>query len=402
MKNIWLLMFVLITACDSGGNTPSEKVITFTDVKGIAAIGKVSDGLVTAYDFNNCKKGEALATYNMQRTNAYELSIRLDTSKRAILLELSDFIYTEESSREEVIEKNNRLYSAFVLDADIDQTASISYWTNLSYARTRALCDEDGAGAVQAENKELEYIQASNALLSEMLLFDIMDEIKYAVANAGISFYTHDLDILNGGEGHHQTYTSSSFAALTFEDFIADKTLDGQGTNGQLLQGDINLTTGVYRTEIPENIYYALAVNDATLNAQKDRIGELADALNMSTAVDFFPQISAEAPVAPIDKRVAPEINKVSYFPCDDCVAPDQLVIEDCSGNCLTLVAAGTFECDMTLQLNIKDPKNRAFTVAGSILDGVQITPEISDRLVPLVDSIKPSDSRKVIFNLDL
>ncbi|VAW70624.1 hypothetical protein MNBD_GAMMA10-2095, partial [hydrothermal vent metagenome] len=173
------------------------------------------------------------------------------------------------------------------------------------------------------------------------------------------------------------------------------------GTNGQLLQGDINLTTGVYRTEIPENIYYALAVNDATLNAQKDRIGELADALNMSTAVDFFPQISAEAPVAPIDKRVAPEINKVSYFPCDDCVAPDQLVIEDCSGNCLTLVAAGTFECDMTLQLNIKDPKNRAFTVAGSILDGVQITPEISDRLVPLVDSIKPSDSRKVIFNLE-
>jgi len=412
MKNIYLLMLVLITACDSGGNTPSEKVITFTDVKGIAAIGKVSDGLVTAYDFNNCKKGEVLATYNMQRTNAYELSIRLDTSKRAILLELSDFIYTEESSQEEVIEKNNLLYSAFVLDADVDQVASISYWTNLSYARTRALCDEDGAGAVLAENKEFEYIQTSNALLSEMLLFDIirvlpeqigseplvftgLDEIKYALANAGISFYTHDLDILNGGEGHHQTYTSSSFAALTFDDFVADKTLDGQGTNGQLLQGSINLTTGVYRTKIPENIYYVLAINDAALNAQKDQISPLADALNMSTAVDFFPQISAEVPVAPIDKRVTPEI-----LPCDDCIAPpDQAVVEDCECPYGEIDGSYAYRCEMNLQFDIKDPKNRAFTVTGNILEKGIIVLEPGD-LTPLVNNAQPLESGKVLFNL--
>jgi len=246
MKNLWIIIVILIGACDSGGDTPGQKSSSSaTVITGIAAMGIVSDGTVTAYDFSDCQKGNKLAETKLLNTNQYELTIPPNSSSGPIMLELSNFTYAEESSRIDVNASTNFLYGSFVLEAGVDQNASISYWTNLAHARTTFLC-------IDASNQPTQNIQSSNDAFSGVLLFDIikvlpqqlasksvifsdLDVIRYGVANSAISYFTYELDHLDGKTGPHSTYSSIVFAESSFDDLSYDNILNGYGSSAEAI-----------------------------------------------------------------------------------------------------------------------------------------------------------------------
>jgi len=384
MKSLLIILVIFIGACDSGGDTPGQKSASLsTVITGIAAMGIVTDGTVTAYDFSDCQKGNQIAETKLLGTNQYEFTLPANSTSGPVLLELSNFTYTEESSRNAVNASTNILYGSFVLNAGQNQNVSISYWTNLAHARTTFLCNG-------ASNLPSQHIQTSNDAFSGALLFDIievlpqqldsnsvifsdLDVIRYGVANAAISYFTFELDRLDGKNGHHDTYNSVIFAESAFDDLSYDNILNGFGEIAELAFGVTVLTSDTYRTTIPNNIYYTLAANDISPNSKKDEIAVVAEFLNRAKGLDVYP----DTPVQATTKWAGPKIMGLSQVKC----------YCDFYGN--------GDNCAVTFELNVESKR-----IQFKVISDIPYIPTVSPSVKTIYGDIDPTQSGKPRFQV--
>lgn len=270
MRVFIILVAGLLVACN-GDNNAKPRFAT-SSIKGIAAMGDLISGTVTAYDFSQCKQGAVLGKAELtEGANLYNFVLDPNGLELPILLELSKFKYYEEASDLEIDATGNVLYSSFLLRAGVNQNATVSYWTHLAHARTVYKCKSTPANAVQLVTESNELFRKALTfdpinVLPEVILDDVLitsdrDAMKYGVANAAVSYYTVGLDKLSGGIAPHVLFNSISFAEIAYADLTHDGFLTGTDQNGQIYLGDITASNQVdkitvsshtYRTDIPK------------------------------------------------------------------------------------------------------------------------------------------------------
>ena len=325
MKKIIVLVFSLLAACNSEVDSPNEKT-TVTNINGVAAMGLVLTGTVSAYDFSSCAKGALLGADTLANSNKFNFDISSPSNETPILLELSNFTYVEEASSVLVDAAYKILTAALILNSGKDQSATVSIWTHIAHARTEFFCNQD---ASQAKS----YIQKSNDDFAKALTFDpitlfpeqITDReiviinvpaLKYGVANAAISYYTSNLDFLDGGDGKlHVSLNSMSFADVAYQDVVYDRFLNGFGEIGQLKLGPVLIDSDTYRSELASLMNYATIAKNVQPIDRRNEIQIVADTYNDSTHMDIFPESS----VPPLEAVNSVEMLEAKYTSCNYC-----------------------------------------------------------------------------------
>lgn len=265
MKKLILVAILLLSACDA--NPPSLPPYASVQISGKAAMGVVSAGKVTAYDFSQCKKGAALSSITLKDNPLFQLTIVPDKAEHPVVFELSNFTYQEEYSGAVVTVPTERVLSSVaVLKPGDHKNLTISFWTNLAFARTVHQCKKDA-------NNAANHINTSNEVLSKALTFNVSTDIpapvdkemtaadnlpavRYGAANAAIASYTEGF----GGTTPHVLYNSSLLAEMAFLDLSFDGVLEGTAQAGGLIFGSAALNTNIYRTEIPNHIEAIISV----------------------------------------------------------------------------------------------------------------------------------------------
>ena len=264
MKKLILVAILLLTACED--DNPPLPPYASVQIKGKAAMGVVSAGKITAYDFSQCKKGPMLSSVELKDSPLFQLTIVPDKPEHPVLFELSNFTYQEEYSGALVTVPIARvLSSAVVVKPGDHKNLTISFWTNLAYARTVHRC-------TKVSNNAINHINTSNEVLSKTLTFNVsadvpaavdkattadnLPSVLYGAANAAIASYTEGL----GGTTPHVLSNSSLLAEMAFLDLSFDGVLEGTAQDGGLIFAGVALNTNIYRTEIPNHMAAIISV----------------------------------------------------------------------------------------------------------------------------------------------
>lgn len=305
LKNFAVLaaFLVFVNACkDDNGGPPTRASV---QVNGMAAMGMVKSGTIKVYDYSKCSKGAILASAELKDSPLFQFTLVPKESEQPVLFEFSNFSYQEEYSNTIVTVPTERvLSSAAVLKSGENKNITISFWSNLAYARTVYQCTKVSSNAVAHINKSNEVL--SKALTfdvsvdhpvpvdKELATFDNLPAVRYGVANAAIAAYTEEFDVrVNGATAiPHTQYNSSLLAEIAFLDLSFDSFLNGTAQSGELKFGNVALDTEQYRTAIPYNMQLVIHFFTSKSGLDKSFIVGVANTLHNSES-DIFSKSAA-------------------------------------------------------------------------------------------------------------
>lgn len=313
---------VFVNACkDDNGGPPARASV---QVNGMAAMGMVKSGTVKVYDYSQCSKGAILASAELKDSPLFQFTLVPRESEQPVLFELSNFSYQEEYSNTVVTVPTERvLSSAAVLKPGENKNITISFWSNLAYARTVYQCTKVSSNAVGHINK-------SNEVLSKALTFDVSADVpfpvnneiisgdnfpalRFGVANAAIASYTEGFDarIEGATATSHTQYNSSLLAEMAFLDLSFDSFLNGTAQTGDLKFGDVALDTDIYRTAIPNHMEAIISVV-----AVKAKLGEGFFMELVKTLHNNDSDIFSNGPVIALGDNTAPVLKGKKVVGC--------------------------------------------------------------------------------------
>jgi len=166
MKKVFALISMVVlafalAACSSGSSSGGGVTYTPGSVGGVAALGLVNGGTVTAYKIVSGEKGASLGTATTDEDGNY--SINIGSYSGAVLLEITGGTYIDEATGNEV-EFIGTLRAA-VSAASGDVSVAVTPLTELAVRKA-----EPGSDGLTPEK-----IEAANEMISQILGADIIE-----------------------------------------------------------------------------------------------------------------------------------------------------------------------------------------------------------------------------------
>ena len=264
-NNAKVLAFTFILAglvgCGGGGGgLPSDRPSGV--VSGVAFDAAIFYGKVEIYTFDEGIKGDLLGSGITDKFGKYSISIV--SKDRPILVEVSGGSYIEEASGAVVILDDNQVLSSvthYVSGQSIN--AVVSYYTHLAAGLIEYLV-LNGMPVTQA-------VSQANSVFSTEVGVDITttlpqditaqtdaveqlsNSLRYGFATAAVSQWTKWLSEQNQSVVH-SLYNSIFFAQTAYDDIKHDGMLDGEGSNGNIRLGIVELDSHTYRYDIADQM----------------------------------------------------------------------------------------------------------------------------------------------------
>jgi len=250
----WL---IAAAGCGGGGGSDSgrggDSSVTY---QGQAFDAAISDGVVKVKTLG----GQVLASAQTDSEGAY--TVQVDSAARFLVFEVGEGSYYEQATGQKVHLAGETL-SAIVDTESGQRSVNINVLTHMQAGIFHFRLDNVFNGIAQNAYSETQkaiiaYAGFDPKLsafkdLSTFTNFNSVDgSAKGSLFSAGISQFVLQqmeddawTDPQNGSD-----YSSIAFAQVMYDDAAADGRLDGQGENGPLQLGTLNLETNVYRDQL--------------------------------------------------------------------------------------------------------------------------------------------------------
>lgn len=321
MKSLYQLIVITFliafaAACGGGGGGSDDNSLPppppVTTIDGNAVDALIVDGTVTAYSFNDGKKGDKIGEAKTDSRGFYKIDIQTSESK-PVLLEIVGGSYTEEVSGVNVpLKDTHKLRAVTYFEAGKSIKVMITPFTNLAVT----LFEKNLANGENVTNA----IAAANSAVSGLLGLDILstypanitdpvnqsatltNSLLYGFYAAAISQVTYDISLENN-RAPHTLYTSIEFAHILNEDVKYDGLLDGND-GARLAMGTHVFSAHTYRRDIAAALIKV--VNNADINKTGLTVSDIlakAQSYANSTASIF-----GNTQIQPIDNE-APTIS---------------------------------------------------------------------------------------------
>jgi len=278
IKKILILGFVIVLAtCGGGGGDVPQAAaeIKVGTITGIASLGPIVDGDVTAYNFSTGSQGDILDTATTKTADDGVYTIPLKIKNTPILICIKNGSYTEAASlSSKPVDFNtlDKLCAVANYQTSVPQNISITYYTHIAYGFASSLIKQ-GVGVTSAINQ-------ANTAMSTWIGTDIISTLpiditnsasigdltsrhKYGFANAGLSSLIKELETSIGVTTEYSSITSIAFSQVAFTDVSNDGRLNGKSDTGIVKIANISLTENHYRTRLAQN---ALAMASSARN----------------------------------------------------------------------------------------------------------------------------------------
>ena len=277
MKHFFLLIVIaftiLVASCGgSGGSDSSIPPVRPTGtLSGLAYDGPIAGGTVSAYRWDNGRKGGLVGSAITNSLGEYTLDV--STTEGFLLLEITGGSYLEEASGTVVtLSPKDKLSTLIFYENGAVIDAQITHFTHWASCLAAYLLDNTSLALGNA-------IIQSSEILSDIAQVPITatkpvditrpDNInpnltlnhQYGYLLAAISEVTAELSRLNNAKPHSLSlYTSIHFASLVCSDIQYDGLMDGKAApsdanpTGQVYMGTAPLNVDVYRSLLAESI----------------------------------------------------------------------------------------------------------------------------------------------------
>lgn len=324
---IILVLLSSVYGCDSGGSSPSRSPST---IAGFAALGAVTSGTVTAYDFSHCEATNMLGKTELDGEGQFGMDVTPTNDVTPVLFELSGYTYVEEASGVEVKAKaHDNLYAAVVLKPKESRPVTLSFWTTVAYLAAKRECSENIANQINENNADFSRILGMDITKVRPLSIttDHTDEavsssdekILYGIFNAAVSAFTVSIDDRFGIlDKPGELYNSATFIGVMLQDVENDGLLDGKDIEDNLYLVSIPMDTNSYRLLMANHIFRVLYSERNLTGLTETDVLDQAERLNNSEALIYgFEPLTAfsvpEKSSSPLLATAAgPEITEIS------------------------------------------------------------------------------------------
>ena len=294
-KSTICLAALFLSACGSGSSSNTSDTTPSTPVgriTGSAFDSQVYNGLVDIIGFEEAIPG---IVFSSPKTNGQGIfSSSLQTGSKPISLQVKSGQYLEEASLKAVTLNGDiglMLRSVDYYQAGDTVNLSATFFTTLATGLTEYLVKEEGLSTEVAIEQAYAEIDAwagfDTRRTQPVAAYDVAnaspfltDPIKAGFVAGGISELTRVVGV-DSGNGEHSVQTSIGFIALAYEDIKADGLLDGQGSSGQLMFGNLSITNNTYRTLLSTRMLQFLNSDKNQIGLGFDDVLDYASELNL-------------------------------------------------------------------------------------------------------------------------